>query len=111
MANSKQQTKKSGSMFSFPKELRGKLAEVNPQDPTHRTHGRIIVDKIVAQAEQGNMRAAGEILDRLLGKPAQSMTLDANMTVNSREEHVQHILDTLSIFESEKNGPGAKRVN
>jgi hypothetical protein len=108
---SSNQTKKSGSMFSFPKEVRGKLAKVNPRDPAKRTHGRIIVDKIVAQAEQGNMRAAGEILDRLLGKPAQSMTLDANMTVTSREEHVQHILETLSSFEPEKDGPGAKRVN
>jgi hypothetical protein len=113
MAGSKQTKPRSGGAFSFPKELRGKLSEVNEDDPQKRTHGRIIVDKIVLQAEQGNVKAQGEILDRLHGKPAQSMTLDANI-VTTREEHVQSIFETLAFLESDKdkkNGSGDKRVN
>ena len=97
-------------MFSFPKELRGKLSEVNPLDPQGRTHGRIIVDKVVAQAESGNMKAIGEIVDRVEGKPVTPLAVTSTITHKTAEEHVEAILESLGrIKAGDKNGK--PRVN
>jgi hypothetical protein len=47
------------------------LDEVNERDYLKRTYGRIIIDRVVELASKKNpsIRAVGEILDRVLGKP------------------------------------------
>jgi Family of unknown function (DUF5681) len=80
--------------FSFKKELEGKVSEICEKDYLKRTYGRIIVDKAVNMAMRGTIRAIGELLDRLLGRPAQGLTLDANLNV-SREQRLANIDELL----------------
>jgi hypothetical protein len=49
---------------------------VNERDYLKRTYGRIIIDRVVDMASKRNpsIRAISEILDRVLGKPAQALT-------------------------------------
>lgn len=84
------------SVFSFSSELRSQLAEVNPRDRRGRTHGQIIVSKAIYLAEQGSIRAINEIVDRLEGKPAQALTLDAR--ISSAEERAANILQNVALL-------------
>ena len=104
------------SYFNFRKELESKLSEVNPGDPQGRTYGRIMIDKAVDAAigtntGQPSIRALSEVLDRFLGKPAQSVTLDASLNV-AREERVSRILESLeSLSPSHDDRPSDRHVN
>jgi len=86
------------SNFSFRKELDGKLGEVNEKDYLKRTYGRIIVDRVVEMATKRNpsLRAISEILDRVLGKPAQALAIaDLNLT---REQRIAQLEELLATF-------------
>lgn len=87
------------SNFSFKKELETKLGEVNENDYLKRTFGRIIVDRVVEMASKRNpsVRAISEIFDRMLGKPAQALTLDANLNV-TREQRTAQLEELLATF-------------
>jgi hypothetical protein len=78
------------SNFSFKKELETKLGEVNERDYLKQTYGRIIIDRVVELASKRNpsIRAVSEILDRVLGKPVQAVTLV------SREQRIAKIGNT-----------------
>jgi len=102
--------------FRIDKELEAKLAEVDERDYLKRTYGRIIVDRVVGLATRKipSIRAISEIFDRVLGKPAQALTLDANVHV-SREQRIAKIEELLTSLpqpkEKEADGPGNPRVN
>jgi hypothetical protein len=102
------------SNFSFKKELETKLGEVNEHDHLKRTYGRIIIDRVVDMASKRNpsIRAISEILDRVLGKPAQALTLDANLTM-TREQRVAKVEELLAALPAPKDssGPSDPRVN
>ena len=107
------------SYFNFRKELENKLTEVNPDDPQGRTYGRMMIDKAVdaaigSKTGAPSIRALSEVLDRFLGKPAQSVNLDANFNV-TREERVAHILERLDALSPSQDKadarPGCKQVN
>jgi hypothetical protein len=102
------------SNFSFKKELETKLGEVNERDYLKRTYGRIIIDRVVDMASKRNpsIRAISEILDRVLGKPAQALTLDANLTM-TREQRVAKVEELLAALPAPKDasGPSDPRVN
>lgn len=119
--NLKAQKGRVPSVFNALKELRGQLATVCPHDPQERIWGEVLIEKALWMAcyngnGQGSITAVSEILDRLLGKPAQTMSLDANITQTTTEQ-VQDILQSLSILKAaENNGddnpePGSGRVN
>src|SRR5713101_1667971 len=102
------------SSFSFKKELETKLGEVNERDYLKRTYGRIIIDRVVDLASKRNpsIRAVSEILDRVLGRPPQALTLDANLNI-SREQrlaNVEELLATLPI-PMDPDEPSDPRVN
>jgi hypothetical protein len=65
--------------FRYVDELSYQLNQVKASDEEKRSHWRIIIDKQIALAELGSVRVVGEILDRLYGKPVQSV-LTADMT-------------------------------
>ena len=88
------------SYFNFRKELENKLTEVNPDDTQGRTYGRMMIDMAVdaaigSKTGAPSIRALSEVWDRFLGKPAQSVNLDANMNI-TREERVSRILERLA---------------
>jgi hypothetical protein len=87
------------SNFSFKKELETKLGEVNERDYLKRTYGRLLIDKAVnlALRGQGNIRAISEVLDRYVGKPAQALTLDANLNM-SHEQRTARLAELLATF-------------
>jgi hypothetical protein len=64
--------------FSYAAELRGRLAEVDLRDKAQRTHGEMIVAKVVELAKKGSIRAMTEIVDRTEGKALQRMDLTTN---------------------------------
>src|SRR5258706_6374443 len=100
------------SNFSFKKELETKLGEVSERDYLKRTHGRIIIDRVVELASRKNpsIRAVSEILDRVLGKPIQAVaTLDLNVSREQRLAMIEDLLSTLP--KPEPNGPSDPRVN
>ena len=82
--------------FSFKKELEGKLGELCEKDYLKRTYGRIIVDKVVNLAMRGNIRAIGEICDRLIPR-LQAVTMDANVNI-TREQRLANIEEFLAKF-------------
>jgi Family of unknown function (DUF5681) len=102
------------SNFSFKKELETKLGEVDERDCLKRTHERIIIDRIVDMATKRNpsIRAISEILDRVLGKPAQALTLDANLNM-TREQRVAKVEELLAALPppKESSEPSDPRVN
>jgi hypothetical protein len=102
------------SNFSFKKELETKLGEVNERDYLKRTYGRIIIDRVVDMASKRNpsIRAISEILDRVLGKPAQALTLDANLNM-TREQRVAKVEELLAALPAPKDasGPSDPRIN
>jgi hypothetical protein len=102
------------SNFSFKKELETKLGEINERDYLKRTHGRIIIDRVVEMASKRNpsVRAISEIFDRVLGKPAQALTLDANLNI-SREQRLAKIEELLTTLPLPKDadGPSDPTVN
>lgn len=102
------------SNFSFKKELETKLGEINERDYLKRTYGRIIIDRVIELASKKNpsIRAVSEILDRVLGKPAQALTLDANLNI-SREQRIASIEELLTTLPkpAEADGPSDPRVN
>lgn len=102
------------SNFSFKKELELKLGEINERDYLKRTYGRIIIDRVVDLATRKNpsIRAVSEILDRVLGKPAQALTLDANVNL-TREQRIARVEELLTALPLPKNadGPSDRRVN
>lgn len=79
-----------------------------------RTYGRIIVDRVVELASRRNpsLRAVSEILDRVLGKPAQAVTLDANLNV-TREQRLAKVEELLAALPlpQDTNAPSDPRVN
>jgi hypothetical protein len=102
------------SNFSFKKELETKLGEVNERDYLKRTFGRIIVDRVVEMASKRNpsVRAISEIFDRMLGKPAQALTLDAilNLSPEHRLASIEELLTTLPLPKDD-DGPSDPRIN
>jgi hypothetical protein len=102
------------SNFSFKKELETKLGEVSERDYLKRTYGRIIIDRVVELASRKNpsIRAVSEILDRVLGKPAQAVTLDANLNI-SREQRIAKVEELLTALPLPKDadGPSDPRIN
>lgn len=102
------------SNFSFKKELETKLGEINERDYLKRTWGRIIIDRVVDLASRKNpsIRAASEIFDRVLGKPAQALTLDANVNL-TREQRIAKVEELLAALPLPKDadGPSDPRVN
>jgi|SRR5579862_520939 len=102
------------SNFSFKKELETKLGEVNEMDYLKRTYGRIIIDRVVELASKRNpsIRAVSEIFDRILGKPAQALTLDANLNI-SREQRVAKVEELLAALPlpQDPDGPSDTTIN
>lgn len=103
------------SVFSFKKELEIKLSEVNEKDYLKRTYGRMLIDKAVnlALRGQGNIRAISEVLDRYVGKPAQAVSLDANLNVTREQRiaHIEELLTSLPLPKDPDDGPSDPRVN
>ncbi len=117
MANLQNQWKKGQSgnpegspkgLFSIAKELKKQMGEVDPEDPEGRTHGAVMVSKAIWLANygsngQGSIKAVSEVFDRLIGRPAQAVTLDATVTDKSTSEHVTSILRSLETLRETKD--------
>jgi hypothetical protein len=80
-------------------EMKDQLAQVDENDPQKRTRGQIWIAKLISIAIGDNsgapsIRASNEILDRLLGKPAQSLGI-ADLRIENREELITGILESI----------------
>jgi hypothetical protein len=66
----------------------------------------------LASRKNPSIRAVSEILDRVLGKPAQALTLDANLNI-SREQRIAKVEELLAALPLPKDadGPSDPRVN
>lgn len=86
------------SNFSFKKELEVGLSEVDERDYRKRTRGQIMVAGLLDLAcrkKNPSLRAVNEVLDRLLGKPPQSVAIgDLNLTREQRIAQLQELLET-----------------
>jgi hypothetical protein len=71
---------------------------VDPKDPLQRTHYQIIVDEMISRGKAGSMRVFNEINDRLFGKPAQAIEMNAHLTAESREANVRSILERVGVL-------------
>lgn len=60
--------------------LRRKLAEVDPGDPSARSHAEKIADALIKRAEVGDVRAIAEIADRTEGKARQTVEVGSLQT-------------------------------
>src|SRR5262245_29137113 len=58
---------------------REQLAKVFDKDPEGRTFAQIIAETMTLRAARGNVGAAHEIGDRVLGKPRQALDIDLNI--------------------------------
>jgi len=97
-------------VFNFTPELRSQLNEVDPNDRFGRTYGQVIVAKAIQMAKKGHIRAINEIADRLEGKPAQNVTLDARVV--TQEERAANILQNLTVLKSlADDEPSDTKVN
>ena len=75
-------------LFSIAKELKKQMGEVDLKDPEGRTHGVMRSRKLspanYGSNGQGSIKAVSEVFDRMIGRPAQAVTLDATLTENPR---------------------------
>jgi len=62
------------------------------QDPDKLSR---IADKLIAQAEEGDISAVREIADRLDGKAVQQVLMDATVTDKTVREYTDHELTAL----------------
>jgi hypothetical protein len=82
----------------FKRILQEKLCEVWERDYLKRTALELIADQLLYQAIVKKSRhAISEIMDRTDGKPAQALTLDANLNV-SREQQTARLAELLATF-------------
>lgn len=51
------------------------INEVDPDDPEGRTRGEVLLEALYSGAKAGDRQAARDLLDRVDGKPRQSITL------------------------------------
>src|SRR5579872_6628250 len=87
------------------------LSAMDPDDDQKRPRiMRLLQVAYDSAVELGSIRAIHELLDRALGKPAQAMTLDANVTHRSTEEHVESILESVTVLGDDAE-PSNQRVN
>lgn len=77
--------------------LRARLAEVDQNDRYKRTHGEIIVAKMVMMAKKGSNKAIAEILDRIEGKAIQPK-IDLSPK-GTREERLAKMMEAMQIME------------
>jgi hypothetical protein len=83
---------------SFKRILQEKLGEVWDRDYLKRTALELIADQLLYQAIVKKSRhAISEIMDRTDGKPAQALTLDANLNV-SRDQRTARLEELLATF-------------
>ena len=66
---------------AFKTALDMTLKEADPNDPEGRRNLRIIAEKLVEMAKDGNIQAIQEIANRTDGKPAQEITSSGDGTV------------------------------
>jgi hypothetical protein len=83
------------------KAYRNKLGEIDPDDAMGRTFAEVIAETMVLLAARNkSIKAATEIADRVEGRPAQSLSLDATVT-QTTPERVAEILQALSVLKSD----------
>jgi predicted DNA-binding protein len=61
------------------------LLEVDPDDAQGRTRADVLFATLYAEAKKGNVQAAKEILDRVLGKAHQTKTITDERSMQLRE--------------------------
>lgn len=86
------------------KALRKKLNELESDAPGSRTRAEVLMDKLYSMAEGGNIDALKMCLDRMEGRPRQSISLDV-------DEHgtLERKLDNF-MRESERDGDPVERA-
>ena len=83
------------------KAYRNKLAEIDPGDAGGRTFAEVIAETMILLAARNkSIKAAVEIADRVEGRPAQSLNLDATLT-QTTPERVAEILKALSVLKAD----------
>ena len=94
-------------LFDARFELSAQLLEIEQDDPEKRTKGQVMISRLIDSAtKHGSIRAANEILDRLLGKPPQAI-LTAEVRAETVDEAILNILETnrkLAELERADNG-------
>jgi hypothetical protein len=80
-------------IFDAKAELSTQMLQVDESDEHRRTNGQILIAKLIASAKHGSVRATNEILDRLLGKPAQAVAI-ADLRDDNRDEAIASILES-----------------
>jgi hypothetical protein len=80
------------------KSLRKKLEELESDAPDARSNADLITDKLVTLALGGNLEAIKIVLDRMEGRPRQSISVDVDEH-GRRERKLQNFL-----VESEREG-------
>ena len=97
----------------FKRVLEEKLKKVWERDYLKRTALELIADQLLYDAIVKKSRhARSEIIERIDGKPAQAVTLDANLNI-SREQRIAKVEELLAALPLPKDadGPSDPRVN
>jgi hypothetical protein len=84
-------------------EIRRQLAEVKDSDEQKRTRLQVIVANLLDRAENDSV-AARDVLDRVLGRPRQTITLDSDK-LSQLERKLQNFM-----AESEADGDTLTRI-
>lgn len=100
--------------YSLKRILENKLAEVDERDYLKRTKAERIADILIWYAiQKKSLKAASEIMDRVLGRPAQAVTLDGNLnlTREQRIAKIEELLTSLPKPAEQPDGTSDTRVN
>jgi hypothetical protein len=83
--------------LSWAKVLRDVGYEINPKDKQGRTYMESAARMMWHKAgNEGSVRAAEMIADRLEGKPLQAIAVSGSLETIAREERVAQVLDRLA---------------
>jgi hypothetical protein len=97
--------KSSGTLL---KELRIVLNECDPRDKQGRTYVQTIARKMVGLAAAGSIRSTREILDRMHGKPRQSIAVSGSLETTDRQSRVERILAELETLKTDGGSQSIK---
>lgn len=81
-----------------------KLIEV-PNPETGESRADIIAERVISQAEQGDIQAFTAVRDTVEGRPAQQINLQADVLMETSEERKNRMLTVLTALASLQESP------
>jgi hypothetical protein len=83
--------------------LKGRLAEVDPNDPKGRTRAELIAEKLEELALAGDVQAVKEIVNRIEGLPRQDLAVTAT-ALSMSPERANALVARLFQLQAERQG-------